>query len=224
MIVLLIEDDLDLTHTLVDYFELMGIQCDHANNGQSGYQLAKDNIYKTIILDINIPRMDGYSVCKRLRSEGVDTPIIMLTSKASINDKLLGFDSGTDDYLVKPFAMEELLARVNVLSKRRSGQSQMICIKNLIINKTLKKVIVDDNEISMPPIEYKILECISLFSNQLVSKQYIASYIWNDDIPKTDALKVHIYNLRKILFNSKCLPQIKTIKGYGIFLRVEDEN
>ena len=224
MVVLLIEDDVDLTNTLVDYFELMGVQCDHADNGLVGYQLAKENNYKTIVLDINLPRMDGFSVCKRLRAEGVDTPIIMLTSKANINDKLTGFDSGADDYLVKPFILEELLARVNVLSKRRSGQNKLFSISNFKLDKSLRKVIVNNSEVFIPPIEYKVLECLCLSAGEVVSKQVVASYVWEDESPKSDSLKVHLYNLRQILKKSGCALYIKTVKGHGIVLQVENEN
>lgn len=224
MNVLLVEDDLDLAHTLVDYFELIDIQCDHADNGLLGYQLGKLDDYKTIVLDINIPLLDGFSLCRKLREEGVDTPIIMLTSKANIDDKLVGFDSGADDYLVKPFAMEELIARVNVLSKRRSGQAQRFTLGNLIVDKGTRTLSVSGNVLVPPPIEYKIMECLAASANQVVSKKQLMAYVWEDEVPKTDALKVHLYNLRKLLTRFHCQPTLETIKGVGIRLQVNHED
>ncbi len=119
---LLVEDDLDLATAVVDYLELESIQCDHAVNGVVGLNLIKRNTYQAIILDLNLPRMDGLAVCQHMRDLGDDTPVLMLTARDSLDDKLIGFESGADDYLVKPFAMEELIARVKVLSRRRSGQ------------------------------------------------------------------------------------------------------
>ena len=123
---LLVEDDLDLARAIVDYLELERIACDHAGNGVAALELARDTEFDMIILDLNLPRMDGLDVCSHLRDEGNDVPILMLTARDSLDDKLSGFDRGTDDYLVKPFAMDELLARVKALAGRRSSQSKKL--------------------------------------------------------------------------------------------------
>ena len=112
---LLVEDDLDLATAIVDYLELESIQCDHAGNGAAGLNLIESNDYQAIILDLNLPKMDGLAVCKNMRKQGIDTPVLMLTARDGLEDKLIGFDAGADDYLVKPFAMQELIARIQVL-------------------------------------------------------------------------------------------------------------
>ena len=116
---LLVEDDLDLAKAIVDYLALEDIQCDHAANGLSGLNLIQQGQYDTVILDLNLPKMNGLEVCARLREQGIDVPVLMLTAKDTLDDKLTGFSKGADDYLVKPFAMEELIIRAQVLSRRR---------------------------------------------------------------------------------------------------------
>ena len=112
---LVVEDDLDLATAVVDYLQLEGMACDHAGNGVAALELAQERAFDVIILDLNLPRLDGLGVCGALREQGNDVPVLMLTARDSLDDKLSGFDSGTDDYLVKPFAMDELLARVRAL-------------------------------------------------------------------------------------------------------------
>ncbi|MGD9164747.1 MAG: response regulator, partial [Chromatiales bacterium] len=116
---MLVEDDFDLAATIIDYLEFESIVCDHAYNGTTGLSLAKEHDYNVILLDINIPGMNGFTLCETLRSGGYDTPVLMLTARDSLDDKLAGFNAGTDDYLVKPFEIEELLVRILALSKRR---------------------------------------------------------------------------------------------------------
>ena len=121
---LLVEDTLSLAETVIAFFELEGIDCDYAATGPQGLELALSNEYQTILLDINLPRMNGLEVCEALRHQGVDVPVLMLTARDTLEDKLAGFDAGTDDYLIKPFELSELAARVKALAKRRSAQAQ----------------------------------------------------------------------------------------------------
>ena len=131
--VLLVEDDIDLATTIVDYLEIESIECDHASNGVMGLNLIERNQYQMIILDVNMPKMDGLTMCKTLRERGIDTPVLMLTARDSLDNKLEGFAAGSDDYLVKPFAMKELVARVKVLAKRKSGEVKRLTFANLIL-------------------------------------------------------------------------------------------
>ncbi|MDC9567231.1 response regulator transcription factor, partial [Pseudoalteromonas sp. GAB2316C] len=124
--VLLVEDDQDLALTIVQYLDIHGVRCDNASNGVSGLQLIRNNHYDVILLDLNLPRMDGLSVCREVRREGNDTSILMLTARDELSDKVDGFESGTDDYLVKPFELQEMLVRVRSLAKRKSGQVQRL--------------------------------------------------------------------------------------------------
>ncbi len=111
---------------MISYFNLEGIDCDHASTGPRGLELALSNYYETILLDINLPRMNGLEICEALRHQGVDVPVLMLTARDTLEDKLAGFNAGTDDYVVKPFELSELTARVKALAKRRSSRSQKL--------------------------------------------------------------------------------------------------
>ncbi len=116
--VLLVEDDLDLAETVVQYLELEGIHCDHGSNGMAGFQLAQAGGYQVLLLDINLPCLDGLSLCEQLRDSGDNTPTLMLTSEDGLDDKLAGFQAATDDYLVKPFALPELVVRLEALARQ----------------------------------------------------------------------------------------------------------
>ena len=144
-LVLLVEDDLDLATTVVDYLELENIQCDHAPNGIAGLQfIAKQKLvrpYDVIILDVNMPRMDGLTMCKQLREQGISTPVIMLTARDTLDDKLSGFEVGIDDYMVKPFEMLELIARLKVLTNRRRGLINKFSQHGLTVDFTLKTAV-----------------------------------------------------------------------------------
>ena len=123
---LLVEDNVSLAQTVIAYFYLEGIDCDYASTGSQGLELALSNDYQAILFDINLPRMNGLEVCEILRNRGVEIPVLMLTARDSLADKLAGFDAGTDDYLVKPFEIIEMAARVKALAKRRSLLAQQL--------------------------------------------------------------------------------------------------
>ena len=129
--VLLIEDDRDLAETLLQLMEFGGMVPDYASNGVAGLNLAQQNRYDVLVIDIGLPKMDGLTLCEQLRKDGCQTPILFLTARGSIDDKLAGFASGADDYLAKPFDNRELLARITVLSGRRSSQSTTIKVADL---------------------------------------------------------------------------------------------
>lgn len=150
--VLLVEDDRDLAASVADYLALEHISVDHAYNGQAGLNLAKQNHYDVLLLDLMLPRMDGLSVCEQLRSAGVDTPILMLTARDTLEDKIAGFDAGTDDYLVKPFAMEELVIRVRALAKRRSGQVQKLSVADLTMDLDARTITRAGQNVKLPPV------------------------------------------------------------------------
>tara|TARA_R110001592_G_scaffold359995_1_gene667669 strand:+ start:1510 stop:2226 length:717 start_codon:yes stop_codon:yes gene_type:complete len=227
---LLVEDDIDLATAVIDYFELEKIQCDHAANGLSGFNLIKANRYDVVILDLNMPKMNGLEVCEKLRAQGVDVPILMLTAKDTLDDKLQGFSKGADDYLVKPFAMEELIARVQVLSRRRSGQVKRLNVCGLELDNKQQVIIRDSVPLKLSPISFKILETLMLASPNPVSRDKLIQSVWGDQQPDSNSLKVHMFNLRKTIdghtennnspntINKKL---IHTLVGYGFVLKSE---
>jgi DNA-binding response OmpR family regulator len=137
---LLVEDDIDLATALIDYMSLEEIECDFAADGQVGYNLIMANRYEVIVLDLNLPKIEGLVVCERIRERGIETPVLMLTARDTLDDKLQGFSHGADDYLVKPFAMEELMVRIQVLAKRRSGQVSKLRVADLELDMAQRKV------------------------------------------------------------------------------------
>jgi len=220
---LLVEDDLDLATAIIDYFELENIPCDHAANGLSGFNLIKCNHYDAVILDLNMPKMNGLEVSEKLRELGIDVPILMLTAKDTLDDKLLGFEKGADDYLVKPFAMEELIVRVQVLSRRRSGQITTLKAGNLVLDSKQKTITYADTPLKLSPIGFKILEILMRTYPNPVSREDLIQNVWGDDQPDSNSLKVHLFNLRKAIENHT--PQhkklIQTLVGYGFVLKDE---
>lgn len=222
--ILIVEDDFDLAQTLIDYLETKGLQCDHAGNGALAYELASTRRYQVIVLDLNLPRMDGFTVCRRLREMAVDTPVIMLTARVSLDDKLAGFESGTDDYLLKPFEVRELLARIKALSHRRSSQVAKLHLGNVTLDKNSTEVRVDNCEVPLAPIEYQLLRILMTSVGTLQDKATLSSAIWDDEPPKTASLKVHVYKLRKTLAQYGATVVIRTVKGQGVLLQKSHEN
>ncbi len=219
--VLVVEDNLDLAAAIIDYLETENIASDHSSNGVSGLAQIKTNDYQVIILDLNIPRMDGLSVCENMRQQGIDTPVLMLTARDSLADKIAGFDAGTDDYLVKPFAMKELVIRVKALGKRRSGQITFLQVEDLTLDLKQKKAFRMEQPLKLTPIALKLLEVLMRASPNPVSRNELINEVWGDDGPDSNSLKVHIYNLRRQIDGqySNSSPLLKTITGYGFSLK-----
>ncbi len=225
MRILIIEDDADLSANLFDYLEAKGHIPDVARDGVTGLHLAVCNHYDVIVMDIMMPGMDGYTVCKKLRDEaGNDTPVLMLTAKDTLDDKLAGFDCGADDYLVKPFALQELLARLGVLSRRRNGGTDkaILQVADLTFNTKTFEVQRAGKSINLPPTALKILELLIRNSPNVVSRQQIEDALWRDMPPDSDSLRVHLYSLRNAVDKPFDKPLIHTLHGIGFKLADTD--
>lgn len=219
---LLVEDDLDLATALIDYMSLEDIDCDYASDGQVGYNLIMSNRYDVIILDLNLPKVEGLVVCERIRNNGVETPVLMLTARDTLDDKLQGFSRGADDYLVKPFAMEELLVRMQVLAKRRSGQISKLTIDDLELDLSHRQATRAGTLLKLSPIALKILEILMREYPSGVSREKIIHTVWGDEQPDSNSLKVHIFNLRKQVDQNDWAPLIQTIPGFGFAISSQD--
>ncbi|TKB09666.1 response regulator transcription factor [Desulforhopalus sp. IMCC35007] len=217
--VLLVEDDLDLADTVVQFLELEGIRCDHGANGMAGLQLAKEGGYQVLLLDINLPRLDGLSLCEKLRDGGDDTPVLMLTARDGLDDKLAGFKAGTDDYLVKPFALKELVVRLEALARRRSGQVRKLSCADLEMNLRDKTVSREGKILKLSPTGWRLLEALLRASPEVVSRQALEEAVWEDDIPDSNSLKVHIFHLRKAIDLPFSSPLLQTVAGHGFAIR-----
>lgn len=221
---LLVEDNRSLADTVMAYFELEAISCDYAASGSQGLALALANEYEAILLDINLPRMNGLEVCEALRSRGVDVPILMLTARDTLEDKLAGFDAGTDDYLIKPFELSELTARVKALAKRRSSQAQRLEVGPLVLDLSLKVATREGRQLNLTPTGWKLLELLMRESPNVVSRQKMENAIWDDvDYPDSNVLKVHLYRLRQDVDKPFSEKLIHTVANHGVAVRVSND-
>jgi len=220
--VLLVEDDIDLATTIVDYLDIEDIECDHASNGVLGLNLLQINDYQMIILDVNMPKMDGLTMCKTLREQGKDIPVLMLTARDSLDNKLEGFAAGSDDYLVKPFAMKELVARVQVLAKRKSGEAKRLTLANLNLDLAKRSADVEGQTLKLSPIAFKLLETLVRHAPQPVTRSSIIQAIWGEEQPDSNSLKVHVHHLRKQLEATTQKVTIQTIPSVGFAITADE--
>ncbi len=217
MYILIIEDNPDLVENIYDFFESHGHVLDAAYNGHHGLQFVQNNLYDVIILDLMLPDMDGLEVCTRLRNMGSNLPILMLTARDTLDDKLRGFQSGADDYLVKPFSLLELDVRLQALVRRGQGiiGNGLLCIEDLEFNPITLQVKRDGCSINLPPIPLKILEFLMRQSPRVVSRQEIERHIWADDLPETDSLRAHLHTLRNLIDKPFTQHLMQTVRGMG---------
>jgi len=221
---LLVEDNVLLAETVITYFDLEGIDCDYASTGPQGLELALSNDYQAILLDINLPRMNGLDVCEAIRNQGVDVPVLMLTARDTLEDKLAGFDAGTDDYLVKPFELSELAARIKALSKRRSSLARKLQVGSLVMDSSLKTVSRDGQMLSLTPTCWKLLELLMRESPNVVSREKMENTIWSDaGFPDSNVLKVHLYRLRQVVDKPFSKKLIHTIAKHGVAIRLPND-
>jgi DNA-binding response OmpR family regulator len=217
MNILLIEDNRDLTTNLFDYFEARGHAMDTAADGISGLHFAATNLYDVILLDVMLPGMDGLTLCKRLREAGKHTPVLMLTARDSLDDKIAGLEAGADDYVVKPFALREVDARINALIRRSVARDSgtRLQVGDLTFDTGTFKVVRGDRDIDLPPVPLKLLEILMRHSPRVLPREEIERAIWGDSPPDSDALRAHLYILRNAIDKNSDKPLLKTLRGIG---------
>ncbi len=213
--VLLVEDDMGLAGNVIDYLELEDMVCDHAANGVAALSLIAANHFDVVVLDINLPRLDGLSVCEQVRTDGNDTPIIMLTARDQLENKLEGFEKGADDYLVKPFDMPELVARVTALANRRSAQVIQLNCGNVCLNVKGETVLINNEQVKLSPTAFKLLSVLLKQQGQVISRERLIEAVWGEQAPESNALKVHLFNLRKSLRQGRANIEVKALSNAG---------
>lgn len=220
MRILVIEDNRDILANILDYLELKGFIVDCAQDGLSGMHLALTQSYDLIVLDIMLPGMDGYQVCQKLRQDaGINTPIIMLTARDALDDRLKGLDSGADDYLVKPFALSELVARIQAILRRSSGaHTRVLEVADLRYNLETLEVSRAGHALKLNPIGLKLLAILMQRSPAVVRREALEEALWGDDIPDSDSLRSHIHQLRQTIDKPFTTPLLHTIHGVGFRL------
>jgi DNA-binding response OmpR family regulator len=214
--ILLIEDQRAMAENIWEFLESREQVMDHAADGQSGLQLALDNTYDVIVLDIGLPRLDGIEVCKRYRAQGGSTPILMLTARDRIEDKLLGFEAGADDYLTKPFELRELAARIQVLHKRQQRQSPVVlCIADLALDVAARSATRQGQPLNLSPAGYRLLEALMRKSPHVMQYSELAQALWGDAEHDPARLHTHVSLLRAAVDRAYEQPLILTVHGFG---------
>lgn len=221
--VLVVEDNRPLRASLATLFEGSGHRIDFAEDGITGLRLALEDPPDVMALDLGLPRMDGLTVCKELRArEDRHTPLLMLTSRDALEDKLQGFAAGADDYLVKPFSGEELLARCIALSQRhRLGQHHELRIGDLVVDRGAGKARRGDRELSLNQTPMQILLALAECYPRALTRSDLIERIWGSSPPASDPLRQHLYMLRRELDPPQAQPMLKNLHGVGYRLQVE---
>lgn len=221
MRILVIEDEKKIADFIKRGLKEEGYAVDIAHDGEEGHFMAKTNEYDLILLDLMLPKMDGLEVCRALKKEGVHVPIIMLTAKDAVKDKVAGLDSGADDYLTKPFAFEELLARARaIFRKKGSSVTEPIKIDDLVMDIITHKVTRAGKEIELTSKEYSLLEYLMRNEGKVVTRTMISEHVWDADFDTfTNVIDVYINYLRKKIDIGNRKKLIHTIRGRGYIIK-----
>ena len=220
-LVLLVEDNRGISETVGEFLERRGYSVDYAADGVSGLHLAVSNSYDVIVLDLMLPGLDGLDVCRKLRQEAKkSTPVLMLTARDTLEDKVTGLDAGADDYLVKPFEVKELEARVRALIRRdrRQVSQEVLRVGDLVLDTATLRLTRAGKDLAVSPIGLKLLTILMRESPRVVSRRDIEREVWGDMLPDSDTLRSHLYNLRKVIdkpFQSQLLHTIHSA-GYRL--------
>ena len=218
MKLLVVEDNPDIVANLYEFFEPKGFVLDHARSGPEGLLRAREGSFDAIILDVMLPGMEGTALCRLLRQQlRQPTPVLMLTARDSLDDKLVGFASGADDYLVKPFLMAELEARIHALVRRsrRDVGHAMLVAGDLSFDTASYEVQRGGKRVVLTPTGYKLLACLLRAAPGVVTRGELERAVWGEDPPDSDALRTHLHALRQAIDKPFHAPMIKTIPGVG---------
>ena len=226
-LILLIEDNHDIAAMVGEHLEYEGYELDYAADGITGLHLAVTQDFDIIILDLMLPGMDGLDVCRKLRSDaGKSTPLLMLTARDTLEDKVAGLDAGADDYLVKPFELAELDARLRAMLRRAGGDvaAEVLRVADLEANTGTLEVRRQGEAIKLTPIGLKLLIALMKASPKVLSKTALEKEVWGEVAPDSDALRSHLYNLRKAVDQPYDQPLLHNIPGMGYRLHKKDGN
>jgi heavy metal response regulator len=223
MRLLLVEDDCKVASFIKKGLREEGYAVDWASDGDAGLFMGLDDVYDLIILDVNLPHKDGLSVLRSLRTGKITTPILLLTVRATIEDRVIGLDTGADDYLPKPFAFEELLARVRALLRRRSEtQAPVLMVADLSLDPAKRTVVRGDQYVDLTSKEFSLLEYLMRHKERVVTRTMIAEHVWDQSFDtSTNIIDVYINYLRKKIDIGQEPILIHTVRGVGYVLKVK---
>ncbi len=220
MRILLVEDEPRMANVIAKGLREQSYAVDVAEDGETGLYQTSINDYDLIVLDVLLPHRDGYEVCRELRTRGDATPILMLTARATVDDRLTGFEAGADDYLTKPFSFLELLARIHALLRRDSKlRPDVLEIEDLIVDSASHRVSRARHHIELTAKEYALLEYLARRAGQLVSRSEIAAHVWDQSFdPFSNTIEVYMNRLRKKIDGNHSLKLLHTRRGEGYIL------
>lgn len=223
MRLLVIEDDVEAAGYLIKAFSEAGHQADHEADGLDGYAMAADNDYDVLIVDRMLPKMDGLTLIGGLREQGVETPVLILSALGQVDDRVKGLRAGGDDYLSKPYAFSELLARVEVLARRGGSSASdptVLRIGGMVLDRMAHKLTRDGKDIPLQPREFRLLEYLMRHAGQVVTRTMLLENVWDYHFdPQTNVIDVHISRLRGKIDKDYEKPLLHTIRGAGYMIR-----
>ncbi|OOR24827.1 response regulator transcription factor [Bacillus cereus] len=224
MRILVVEDELDLQEAIVEGLRIEGYAVDTCSNGKDAYELAYVENYDLIILDLNLPKMDGLKVLEKLREENKELKVLILSARSSVNDKVNGLDIGANDYLTKPFAFAELEARIrNLLRRKFVQENSLLSCGNINIDLSKRTAFVDEKELILTKKEFALLEYFLLNQERVVSQEELIEHIWDGNADSfSGAIRVHIATLRKKMKALLDYDPIRTKIGEGYFITKND--
>jgi DNA-binding response OmpR family regulator len=217
-LILLVEDNRGIAEMVGEFLERRGFSVDYASDGVTGLHLAVTNSYDVVVLDLMLPGMDGLDLCRKLRHDAKkSTPVLMLTARDTLDDKLVGLDAGADDYLVKPFEIRELEARVRALIRRdrRQVSTEVLRVADLVLDTATLRATRSGRDLVLSPIGIRLLTILMRESPRVVSRRDIEREVWGDLLPDSDTLRSHLYNLRKVIDKPFDKPLLHTIHSAG---------
>lgn len=228
MRILIIEDDPEAAAYLVKAFREEGHVADHAADGLDGYALAREGDYDALVVDRMLPKLDGLSLVRSLREQGVQTPVLILSALGQVDDRVKGLRAGGDDYLPKPYAFSELLARIEVLARRgrmpTSGEPTTYRIADLELDRLSHRVTRAGQELLLQPREFRLLEYLMRHAGQVVTRTMLLENVWDYHFdPQTNVIDVHVSRLRGKIDRGFERPLIHTVRGAGYMLRAGGE-
>lgn len=225
MRILVVEDEVTLCKQIQLYFAEKGFAVDVANTGKDGYFMGKEYSIDAAIIDIGLPDFSGIELIRRLRKDKITVPILILTARSRWQEKVEGLEAGADDYLVKPFHYEELLARINALIRRSAGQAHPILTHdNIELDTVAQEVSVDGAKLELTAYEYKVLEYLMLRKGELISKSVLTAHIYDEDFDRdSNVIEVFIGRLRKKLDPDGTRKPIETLRGRGYRIPVDND-
>ncbi len=223
MRLLIIEDDREAGNYLVKAFREQGHMAELAPDGLEGYALARESQYDVLIVDRMLPKLDGLSLIAGLREQKIDTPVLILSALGQVDDRVKGLRAGGDDYLAKPYAFSELLARAEALARRRSGprgEDTVYRVGDLQLDRLTREVTIGGDEVVLQPREFRLLEYLMKNAGQVVTRTMLLEHVWDYHFdPQTNVIDVHISRLRSKIDKGRVTPLLRTIRGAGYMIR-----